>query len=119
MSSSNQLFGGSICLTDLNDQARKGHSAFSKAQNGKIYINILTWLNDEKDKFGNVMSHQLSSTKDMREKEGKIYIGNSKPLETNKPVSANDLPADNDFSNIPVRKKEENSFSDAVDDLPF
>lgn len=117
----NQLFGGSICLTDLNDQARKGHSAFSKAQNGKIYINILTWLNEEKDKFGNIMSHQLSSSKDMREREGKVYIGNSKPLESSKPVNGGDIPPENDFNNIPVRTKDEtNNFSAPIaDDLPF
>ena len=100
----NNLFGGSICLTDLNDQARAGHSAFSKARNGKIYVNILTWLNEEKDEYGNIMSHQLSSSKDMRDKEGKIYIGNSKPLETSKPVDKKDIPKDDDFSNIPVRE---------------
>lgn len=38
----NQLFGGSICLTELVEQAKKGHSGFSKAQNGKVYCNILT-----------------------------------------------------------------------------
>lgn len=116
--SSNQLFGGSICLTDLNEYARKGHSAFSKARNGKIYCNMLTWLNDEKDEYGNNMSHQLSSTKDMRAKEGKIYIGNSKHLETSKPVSARDIPDDNDFDNVPVRSKD-SSQQDAANDLPF
>lgn len=110
----NQLFVGSICLSELNDQARRGHSAFSKANNGKIYVNILTWCNKEADKFGNTMSHQLSSSKDRREQEGKIYIGNSKPLETNKPVSSSDIPDDNDF-NVPTREKTAN----AIDDLPF
>lgn len=38
----NQLFGGSLCLTEMIEQAKKGHSAFSKAQNGKVYCNILT-----------------------------------------------------------------------------
>lgn len=115
--SSNQLFGGSLCLTDLNELARKGHSAFSKSvKNGKIYVNMLTWLNDEKDEFGNNMSHQLSSTKDMRDKEGKIYIGNSKKLETSKPVSQKDIPSDDDFSNIPIRTSK---IDEPADDLPF
>lgn len=114
----NNLFSGSICLTDLNDHARNGHSAFSKARNGKIYVNILTWLNEEKDEYGNVMSHQLSSSKDMREKEGKVYIGNSKPLETSKPVNAKDIPSEDSFNNIPERKKQSDGVS-SDDDLPF
>jgi hypothetical protein len=112
----NQLFGGSICLTDLIDHAKKGHSAFSKAQNGKVYCNILTWINDEKDKFGNTMSHQLSSSKERRDAEGKIYIGNSKKLETSKPVSPNDI--DEDLHNVPVREKAIVQ-EEAADDLPF
>lgn len=109
---SNQLFGGSICLTDLIDQAKKGHSAFSKAQNGKVYCNILTWLNEKEDKYGNIMSHQLSSNKDMREAEGLIYIGNSKALQSSKPVTSRDI--DDDLSNVSERVK-----ADAKDDLPF
>jgi hypothetical protein len=111
----NQLFGGSICLTEMVEQAKKGHSAFSKAQNGKVYCNILTWLNEKEDKYGNIMSHQLSSQKDMREVEGLIYIGNSKALQSSKPVTKNDI--DDDFSNVPVREKQ--NVSDEKDDLPF
>ena len=100
-----QLFTGSICLTELIEQARKQHSAFTKAENGKIYFNVQTWLNDEPDKFGNTMSHALNSKKDFAEKEGKCYIGNSKKAERKDPapLSINDI----------------NSFSDVVDDLPF
>lgn len=114
----NTLYGGSICLTDLIDQAKKGHSSFTKAQNGKVYANILTWVNDVPDKFGNTMSHQLSSQKDMRDKEEKVYIGNSKKLETNQPVTANDIQNDN-FDNIPVRQAKQNQQEEAADDLPF
>lgn len=114
----NTLYGGSICLTDLISQAKKGHSAFSKAQNGKVYFNTLTWVNDTPDKFGNTMSYQLSSTKEMREKEEKIYIGNSKKLETNKPVSSNDIQEDN-FDNLPVRKSKQEQENEPSDDLPF
>lgn len=117
---SNQLFGGSICLTELNEQAMKGHSAFSKAKNGKIYVNILTWFNEEKDEYGNDLSHQLSSSKEMRDKEGKIYIGNSKRIQTSQPVSKNDIPDSSNFDNIPVRSsKSESQQHSADDDLPF
>ena len=101
----NQLFSGSICLTDLIDNAKKQHSAFSKAANGKIYVNMNTWLNEEADKFGNTMSHQLSSKKEMREKEGKIYIGNSKRFESTEPA--------------PLSISDINSFSEVEDSLSF
>lgn len=105
------MYNGSFCLTDILAKAKAGHSAFSKADNGKIYFNVITWLNDEADKYGNKMSHQLNSTKEKREQElnangGKIpYIGNSKEFEKkeNKPLSQSDL------GTIP----------DAEDDLPF
>lgn len=121
----NQLFGGSICVTDLLDKAKEGHSAFSKAQNGKVYCNVLIWLNEEFDKFGNKMSIQLSSSKEMRDKEEKKYIGNAKPIESNQPVNARDVDAD--FSNIPERKEkslletmhDQYSGKQPEDDLPF
>lgn len=113
----NTLFGGSLCLTEMIEQAKKGHSAFSKAQNGKVYCNILTWLNEKEDKYGNIMSHQLSSQKEKRESEGLIYIGNSKALQTSKPVTSNDI--NDDFSNVPVREKSNDNVSNEPDDLPF
>lgn len=113
----NQLFGGSLCLTDIIELAKKSHSAFSKAQNGKVYFNILTWINDKEDKYGNTMSHQLSSTKDKRDAEGKIYIGNSKPLQSSQPVNSNDI--DDDFSNVKARDTTSTPSDEAIDDLPF
>lgn len=112
----NQLFGGSLCLTEMIEQAKKGHSAFSKAQNGKVYCNILTWLNEKEDKYGNIMSHQLSSNKDLREVEGLIYIGNSKALQSSKPVKASDI--DDNLSNVQTREKSPVE-DDSPDDLPF
>lgn len=110
----NQLFGGSLCLTEILEQDKKGHSAFSKAQNGKVYFNVLTWLNEKEDKYGNIMSHQLSSQKEMREAEGLIYIGNSKALQSSKPVTKSDV--DYNLDNIPVRDAPS---KDEKDDLPF
>ncbi len=82
-------------------------------------MHIITWLNDEPDKFGNIMSHQLNSTKDKRDSEGKVYIGNSKRLDLT--VKADDVKAD-DFDNIPVREAshtESIETIEPVDDLPF
>lgn len=112
------MYGGSICLTELIEQAKKGHSSFSKAQNGKVYFNMLTWMNEEEDKYGNTVSHQLSSAKEKRESEGKVYIGNSKPLQTSKPVSANDV-KDDFLDKIPARPQTTEKSFPATDDLPF
>ena len=43
----NRLLTGSLCLTEIVEKAKQGHSAFTKAANGKIYFNILQWLNSE------------------------------------------------------------------------
>lgn len=77
----NRLLTGSLCLTDIVEKAKQGHSAFTKAANGKIYFNFLQWLNSEPDKFGNQSSLQLNSKKDKKDEEGKQYIGNAKFME--------------------------------------
>ena len=114
---------GSICLTTLIEKAKEGHSAFSKSQkDGKIYFNYAEWINDEANEFGQHSSILLSSHKDKKDQEGKVYIGNGKRFE-NKPVTEKDIPSE-DFSNIPVRESKqktensEKSISDP-DDLPF
>lgn len=86
-----KMFTGSICLTDLIENAKKKHSCFSKSQaNGKIYANVILWENDETDKFGNTHSLQLNSSKENKESEGKIYIGNMKPVEKKEPQPLSD-----------------------------
>lgn len=98
-----KLFYGSISVSDLIDQLKQKHSAFSKAQNGKIYANISVWLNDEKDKFGNIMSVQITPTKEMKDVEKKMYIGNLKESEGPKPISDRDVSnIDSDFD-VPSR----------------
>ena len=97
-----RLITGSICLTDLIAKAKEGHSAFSKAQNGKIYTNILVWENDEPDKFGNHFNVQLNPKKDAPETEKKQYIGNMKVLEqAAAPVVNTDLPSDDEMEKLP------------------
>ena len=121
-----QLFGGSICITDLMETLKQQHSAFSKSpKNGKVYANILVWINDDEDKYGNNVSLQLSSTKDKRDSEEKVYIGNAKRLETTKPVGAKDIPSDDWDTHVPIKEnpnKNETALADkhpASDDLPF
>ena len=68
----------SICLDDLIEKVKAGHSAFTRGKNGKIYIAVKIWENDEKDKYGNDISLQLNSSKEKSEAEGKFYIGNGR-----------------------------------------
>jgi hypothetical protein len=90
--SDSKLLGGSICVTDLIDAYQKGHSAFTRsAKNGKVYVNINEWINEDTDEYGNHGSISLSSfknkDKDMREADEKLmgkkhtYIGNVKWVE--------------------------------------
>ena len=99
MEKKSKLYTGSVCLTDLIEQAKKQHSAVSKsASNGKIYCNVLLWENEGVDKYGNSHSLQLNSTKEKKEAEGKVYVGNFKPVELKQQaaqeVSASDISVD-------------------------
>ena len=78
---------GSICLSDLGDAYKAGHSAFNKSEkNGKIYANIAVWMNDEPDQYGNILSFQLNSKKDAP--DDKVYFGNAKLPDAAKPAAA-------------------------------
>lgn len=110
-------FYGSICVSDLVDLAHKKHSAFTKAENGKIYANATVWLNDDVDKYGNIMSVQLNPKKELKEQDGYPYVGNFKEAET-KPISSKDtsglsLPSDMETTSKGIEP------SEPVDDLPF
>jgi len=95
-----KLMYGSLDFSKLLELAKSGNKAFSRAENGKIYLNLNVWINDEKDKFGKDASMQ-TSFKDAT-KEEKVYFGNLKISEpTTKPLEENN-------STIP-----------AADDLPY
>lgn len=123
----NQLFYGSIDVTLLIEQAKAKHSAFTKGNNGKIYASINVWLNSEPDKFGNIMSVQINPSKEMKDLDKKMYIGNLKESEGPKPVTDRDLNnLDTDFD-APVRQTGSSTPSpdhpsgvtELIDDLPF
>lgn len=83
----NKPMHGSICLSDLGDAYKAGHSAFNKSEkNGKVYANIAVWMNDEPDQYGNILSFQLNSKKDAP--DDKVYFGNAKLPDAAKPVAA-------------------------------
>ena len=82
MKKESKLYSGTICVTDLMEKLKSGHSSFVKvASNGKIYCNVLLWENSELDKYNNSHSVQLNSKKELKDEEGRVYIGNFKPIE--------------------------------------
>lgn len=73
-----QLINASIDVTLLLEMANKRHSAFNVGKNGKTYVNVQMWINDEPDRFGDHASIQLNHAKDMAEKDQAIH-----PLDKN------------------------------------
>ena len=60
-------------------------------ENGAKYLNVVVWINDEADKYGNTASIQISQPKEEREAGVKAtYIGNLKEPQSrsNEPTSA-------------------------------
>lgn len=96
----NKPMHGSICMTDLSEAFKKNHSAFNKSEkNGKLYANIVVWMNDEPDQYGNVLSFQLNSKKDAP--DDKVYFGNAKMPDGVKPVQAAATLNAKDDDNLP------------------
>lgn len=94
--SEKKSYYGSIDFSKLLEQAKAGNKAFTKNENGKIYLNVKVWVNDELDKFGNCASFQ-SSFKGAT-KEDKFYFGNLKEsTPTEEKVNPSDIPSDDDF----------------------
>jgi hypothetical protein len=92
-----QSFYGSIDFSKLLEQAKSGNKAFTKNENGKIYLNVRVYVNDEVDKYGNIAS--LQSNFKGATKDDKFYFGNLKestPYEAQ--VEANDVP---DLDSLP------------------
>lgn len=84
-------FYGSIDFSKLLEQAKAGNKAFTKNENGKIYLNVRVWVNDEKDNYGNDASFQ-SNFKGAT-KEDRFYFGNLKEsVPTEEPVTSDDIP---------------------------
>lgn len=71
-----KMLTGSICLTDLIDNLKLKNPAFTKASNGKIYVNVVQFINNSVDLYGNISSLQISKPKESV--QSPIYIGNFK-----------------------------------------
>lgn len=83
-----RLRTASLCLTDILSAAKAGHTAFSRSdKNQKVYFNVSIWDNDEKNKFGQDVSIQLSPKKDTDSE--RLYIGNGEKQEYTPAVTTN------------------------------
>ena len=77
LSNMNTLYTGSICLSDI-DKSKIAKSD----KNGKLYLSVDIWVNEQPDNYGNIGSINVRQSKEEREaKEKKTYIGNFKQLE--------------------------------------
>jgi hypothetical protein len=101
-----ESYYGGICLTDVLAALNDKHSAFNKADNGKIYMNVTVCINDSVDTYGNSAAIQLNSKDHANEK--KKYIGN---LKKNKPKDTAVTSAD--VAEVQAQ------FKNPLDDLPF
>jgi hypothetical protein len=117
-----QNFYGSICITDILNEANNLHPSFSKGKNGKIYLNVTMWLNDQPDQFGNMVSVKISDKNDVKG----AYIGNLKKGETkDNSINQSDvssLALNADIPSLPGavdRMNKETTESSEDDGLPF
>jgi hypothetical protein len=70
------LYTGSICVSDIDK------TKLQQSKNGKLYLQIDIWINDQADNYGNTGSISIRQSKEEREaKTKKTYIGNLKPVE--------------------------------------
>ena len=71
---SKQMMIGSICLSDIPRD-----KVVVSEKNGKKYLNIVLWINEQEDKYGNNTSIQVGLSKEEREDGVKpTYVGNLK-----------------------------------------
>lgn len=83
-----RLRTASLCFTDILEAAKAGHTAFSRSdKNQKVYFNIAIWDNEEKNKFGQDVSIQLSPKKDTPFE--RLYIGNGERQEYTPSITEN------------------------------
>lgn len=99
-----KLYNGSICLSDIPKEK------MNVGKNGKKYLNINVWINDNVDQFGNIGSIQVSLPKAERDAGAKgAYIGNFKESQ----------PATQGAAQVTTAQPAANNTPDPLDDLPF
>ena len=75
-----KMYTGSIDLNKIDKSKVVTTDKNGKPfENGAKYLNVVVWINDEADQYGNNVSIQVSQSKEEREQGVKaIYIGNAK-----------------------------------------
>lgn len=105
---------GSLDVTEIFKLMQGGHTSVSKSEkNGKIYMNVVVWLNDTEDQYGQIASIQPSPHKNASEVEKaatkKIYIGNLKMAKP-EPIGDGDVKAAaaafNQFGGAPAQQQQ-------------
>ena len=95
-----KLLTGSIDLNKIDRSKIVSTNKDGKPfENGAKYLNVVIWINDEADQYGNNASIQISQSKEEREAGAKsIYIGNLKEPQSrnNEPTSAKNAQATDD-----------------------
>lgn len=70
-------------------------------KNGNKFVNVVMWVNDEPDQYGNHASIQQSVSKDEREQGKKIYIANLKEYNAENNSTNNANNAENNTDELP------------------
>jgi len=101
-----KMYTGSIDLNKIDKSKIIAKDKNGKDfENGAKYLNIVVWINDTPDQYGNNVSIQVSQNKEEREQGVKAtYIGNAKEYKK-------EVPSSEDVENS--RPKED------ADGLPF
>ena len=103
-----KMLTGSIDLNKIDKSkvvtTDKNGNPFS---NGAKYLNVVVWINDEPDQYGNNASVQISQSKEERDNKVKAtYIGNLKEYSSQPSVISN-------------KETTQSLSNEEPDDLPF
>lgn len=79
-----KMYTGSIDLEKLRELVNSKHPALNTGKNGKTYLNITLFVNDEEDKYGQIGSISCYN----KETKKGDYIGNFKNPPSDTPGSA-------------------------------
>jgi hypothetical protein len=83
------MYTGSIDLNKIDESKIIAKDKNGKNfENGAKYLNVVVWINDTPDQYGNNVSIQVSQSKEERDQGVKAtYIGNAKEYKKEVPSS--------------------------------
>lgn len=111
-----KMLNASICVSDISELYKQGHSAFMKAKNGKIYASLTVWINETENEYGAIGSIQINPALDRNGKRGNVgYLRNPKP----KQVEIQNTSAHQPQFGTPITVPMETKVTLTSDELPF